>query len=333
MTYTGTLTQEQIDAAVADRDEFMRIALLTDRCNRQAAEDAIRAVYVTASHTPPKIFLWADSPMGGARIIAAMKQLESDDTFEALVKAGETEAVLQRLLQEAEHIKSATWAGVRTEVLHRSLYLWSDAYWMCLHRHALKVADLPVSDRLEALIAAAVEVGWWWPTEDIAIVTERPTVISLDDQFRLHGEGGPAIRYADDYSLWAWHGTRVYREVIEGSLTPEQILREPNAEIRRCAIEVMGWAEFIERGKFAQVGSAAPDPGNPGNQLFLYDLPEALYEEPVRVLLCTNGTIERDGTRRRFGLTVPANIDNPVAAAAWLSGVTPELYLKMQRRT
>lgn len=43
----------------------------------------------------------------------------------------------------------------------------------------------------------------------------------------------------------------------------------------------------------------------------------SLYDEPVRVLLCTNGSVERDGTRRKFGLTIPASIDDPIHAAAW----------------
>jgi len=82
------------------------------------------------------------------------------------------------------------------------------------------------------------------------------------------------------------------------------------------------------------VGAVA-DPGNPGQTITLYELPEQLAgmygDEPVRVLLCTNATVERDGTRHRFGLTVPAQISDPVAAAAWTFSLSPTQYRALAR--
>ncbi len=53
----------------------------------------------------------------------------------------------------------------------------------------------------------------------------------------------------------------------------------------------------------------------------------------MRVILVTNGTPERDGTRRRFGLTVPADIDDALDAAGWTYGLTGREYATTQRRT
>jgi hypothetical protein len=65
-----------------------------------------------------------------------------------------------------------------------------------------------------------------------------------------------------------------------------------------------------------------------------------LWGSPVRVLLAWNGTVELDGSRRRFGLTVPAGIPGPLDAAAWTYDdpsspvrMTPELYKTITRRT
>jgi hypothetical protein len=118
-------------------------------------------------------------------------------------------------------------------------------------------------------------------------------------------------------------------------------MREENVEIRRCAIERLGWDRFIEDAALQQVGVTVPDPGNPGQELSLYDVPEHMYGDArVRVLLCTNGTEERDGTRRRFGLTVPAEFAHPIAAAAWAYDdpghpvrVTPATYTQLARRS
>ena len=51
------------------------------------------------------------------------------------------------------------------------------------------------------------------------------------------------------------------------------------------------------------------------------------------MLLCRNGTRERDGEYRRFGLTVPASITDPIAAGAWTYDLNPSDYLEMARRS
>lgn len=53
----------------------------------------------------------------------------------------------------------------------------------------------------------------------------------------------------------------------------------------------------------------------------------------IRLLMCTNGTAERDGTRRSYGLKVPAHVSDPVEAAAWTAGLSKDQYAQMARRT
>jgi hypothetical protein len=85
--------------------------------------------------------------------------------------------------------------------------------------------------------------------------------------------------------------------------------------------------------------ATAPDPGNEPYSLALYDLPDDmadLYEtdtgDPPRLLLCVNGSEERSGERRKFGLPVPARHTNPVAAAASLYGIPVEAYRQLEVR-
>ena len=180
-------------------------------------------------------------------------------------------------------------------------------------------------------IAVAKTAGWWWAYKHWAIITDRPEHLELDAQGQLHSATGMAIRYRDGWGFWAWHGRRVPQWVITAP-DVERIGREPNVEIRRCAIESLGWDQFIDQTQIINVGSA-PDPGNPGQHLTLYDVPERLWGSPVRLLLCTNGSTERDGTRRRYGLTVPAGIKDPVEAAAWTYRLSRDEYARCQRRT
>ncbi|MGW0200081.1 DUF6745 domain-containing protein [Nonomuraea sp. NPDC003201] len=181
---------------------------------------------------------------------------------------------------------------------------------------------------------------WWWPFLDFVMLCPRPAELHLEQVgegaravHRPHRADGPTAGWSDGFGVYFWHGTHVPRAVIDDTLTTDEILRETNAEIRRCAIERRGWDRFIIEAGLEQIGPAVPDPGNPGQTLTLHDVPEDIYTTHVRVLLCTNGTVERDGTRRRFGLTVPADCGDPIQAAAWTYGLTPAQYAGAQRRS
>ncbi|MFL6073869.1 MAG: DUF6745 domain-containing protein [Mycobacteriales bacterium] len=181
--------------------------------------------------------------------------------------------------------------------------------------------------------------GWWWPFHQFVVVADRPRVLHLEEvgppgigSHRLHCETGPALAWPDGWALYYWHGTPVPADLIEHGWDAERILAEDNVEVRRCAIERLGWDRFVLDAGLRQVGPAVPDPGNPDQTLTLYDVPERFLGGPARVLLCTNGTPERDGTRRRFGLVVPTDLSDPVAAAAWTYDWPADTYRQLARR-
>jgi len=189
--------------------------------------------------------------------------------------------------------------------------------------------------QLELWVTIARSCGWWWPREGECAVTERPAAVHVEPvagsaygESRVHREDGPAVVFRDGWSVYAWHGTAVPSWVVE-SPTADLIAAEPNVEVRRCAIERLGWAEFIDQAGLTLVGSS-PDPGNPGSELRLYDLPRG---SRTRLLLAVNGSLERDGTRRRYGLRVPPWFDDPIDAAGWSYGLTGPQYALLRRRT
>jgi len=172
----------------------------------------------------------------------------------------------------------------------------------------------------------------------VCVISARPAEVHTETwdparkTVRLHCAGGPALKFRDGWQVHAWHGRRVPAWVTE-SPTVEQITGENNTEIRRCAIEALGWPQFITQARLERIGRAAPDPGNPGRHLALYDVPETLWGSPVRLLLMTNGSAERDGTRRQYAETVAASCRTPVEAAAWQIGLTASQYTQTVRRT
>jgi hypothetical protein len=49
-------------------------------------------------------------------------------------------------------------------------------------------------------------------------------------------------------------------------------------------------------------------------------------------LACTTQSVERDGTRRRYGLVVPAHHTDPIAAAAELYDMPAAAYRDLEVR-
>jgi hypothetical protein len=189
--------------------------------------------------------------------------------------------------------------------------------------------------RIDAL-AEAQAAGWWYPSMDFVLVSDRPKVVRTEPMVpgapgRLHSTTGPALVWGDGWRLHFWHGMRVPAWVVERP-TVEAITAEANVEVRRCGIEAMGWDAYIAAAGL-RLADRAADPGNPGHELCLYDLPPAIWGEPARVLLAINGSVERDGTRRRYGLPVPADVPDALAAAAWTYGLSAEQYARLARRT
>ena len=184
-------------------------------------------------------------------------------------------------------------------------------------------------------IADAQAVGWWWPHLDFVAVCDRPSVVRTestpDGPVRLHCDDGPAIVWPDGWSLYFWHGTLVPAWVVQRP-TVAAIHAESNVEVRRCGIESLGWDTYITSARLRLV-DRADDPGNADCQLSLYDLPENVWGTASRVLLVTNGSPERDGTRRRYGLPVPVDVATAVRAAAWTYGLDADQYARLARRT
>ena len=56
-------------------------------------------------------------------------------------------------------------------------------------------------------------------------------------------------------------------------------------------------------------------------------------DDPLKVVVVVNGTPERDGTLKRYGLYCDPSVSTPLEAVAASYDVTPEEYATLQRRT
>ncbi|MFG2980709.1 DUF6745 domain-containing protein [Streptomyces sp. NPDC048258] len=214
---------------------------------------------------------------------------------------------------------------------------WVGYYDVCARVGAARYRSPDAAElRLWARLARAT--GWWWAAPGLCVMAERPTAVrtepapaAVHGEIRLHGEDEPAVRFADGSAVYVLHGTVVPKWVVTGP-TVERIHAEPNIEVRRSAIERIGWDSYVDQAGLKLVGTA-DDPGNPGFRLSLYDVPAGVWGRRGRLLLTVNGSVEPDGRRRRYGLGVPAHLDDPLDAAGWTYGVSGRQYAQLVRRT
>jgi hypothetical protein len=175
----------------------------------------------------------------------------------------------------------------------------------------------------------------WLPCPGVVLLCASPLEFAVEaagGRLRLHRADGPAVRWPDGSVEHWWHGTEVPADAFHGRMSADRIGGIRDTEVRRAAIEIIGWPEFIRRARLRLVATA-PDPGNPGRDLCLYDLPAGFTQGRTRLLVMTNGSPDRDGHDRVYAETVPAELADPVAAAAWQYGVPPDVYRELQRRT
>jgi hypothetical protein len=194
----------------------------------------------------------------------------------------------------------------------------------------------PPGTRARITIDAAVSGSWkWLPCQRLVVLCAPPAEVTLETaggRRRLHRADGPAVRWPDGTVEHWWHGVGVPAGALTGRWSARRIQRVRDVEVRRAAIEVLGWPEYIRRARLRLV-AAAEDPGNPGRALRLYDFPEGRGAPRRRLLVMVNGSPDRDGSDRLYAETVPADLTDPVDAAAWQYGIDPATYRTLQRRT
>jgi hypothetical protein len=128
---------------------------------------------------------------------------------------------------------------------HACGYGSQDADWLSWFAFWSKEAGLKCGRQLYGLRAVNEACGWWWPFENVCIVTDRPAEIHFDAADRLHSAAAPALRYRDGFGVYAWRGRRVERGVVAEPVTVGRIERERNAEIRRILVERYGAPNYV----------------------------------------------------------------------------------------
>jgi hypothetical protein len=191
-------------------------------------------------------------------------------------------------------------------------------------RHVLGLRDETAA--LPGLLQLAASAGWLQPHEHTCWLAERPDLLRGDALGRLHSASGPALRYPDGWSVWAWKGVEVPPWIIERPerVTLASIDDELDVQVRRCMIEIMTPQRYVALGGAVRV--AEDETGILWRKAWLASDAWAAVE-------VINATPEPDGTRKHFFLQVPANIQTAREAVAWTYGLRAKAYASLVVRT
>lgn len=180
----NSLTPEQKAKVSEYKEKFIQLGLSTRPTDKGKAEAAILRLYAYLNTkdsetcvTNPEI-LWANNPIDGQKLAAQ----HANGT----------------LTPTSEQIK---------DVADIASYGSLEAYWIVTY--AFINNELPVQkDPLVDIVVDIIEeCGVYWTFQDLAIITPKPTKISLVDE-KLSCLDGPALEYPDGLGFYAYNGER-----------------------------------------------------------------------------------------------------------------------------
>lgn len=166
---------------------------------------------------------------------------------------------------------------------------------------------------------------------DFCMISDRPQLLTVDDQNRPHSETGPFCQWRDGSALYAFHGARVPANWVlnRAAVSPAEIIAHENVETRAAGAAMIGWSKMLS----VLNAKVINDSGNPDiGQLIEITLPG--LRQPGRFLkaICPRNGIICEGVPRVSDIdNLP--IETALHAQAWRIGDPLSEYIHPQVRT
>ncbi len=201
------------------------------------------------------------------------------------------------------------------------LGLLTDTHWVAFYDFFVKlgVMDVKSFNRYKMLLQSGVFMIT--TIDDVCCVIKSPYRISRNNAGKLHNERWSALAWGDGYELYFWNGIRVDARLIEkpDTITKEDILKEKNAEVRRCILEKLGVERYAELLGIEPIDSGTDFQGNQ-QVLFKTKERDALARDYLYFVkvICPS-------TSRNYFLSVP-EMNTVQEAVAWTFGKNQKTY-------
>ena len=343
------LTPEQQALIPIYREKWIKIALSTERIDREKATEAIKQAYEFINKKEPEI-LFFESPCRALQNFSKYIDFE----FECKIpnKYGLrdelTTQINSKLRNQLQKQCSEIWiflknqldnsflielsSSIERDLRFKGLYSTFSRFisFSCIQLdiwnfHASRF-DFCISalnchyPQKEWLIFQSLvqNCGWIFPFENVCIVSEHPQTLIFDDDNRFHAEGKPAMQFADGYSVYAYHGTTLpekYGKHHPNQWEPSWLLQEKNTELRKILIQEIGYYKIIEELQAIEINSY--------QEYILLKINSDIDIEPIYLLKMTCPS-----TGDIHVLRVPPQMKSAHEAITWINwGISPEDFV------
>ncbi|MEH2452786.1 DUF6745 domain-containing protein [Nostoc sp.] len=347
MSLIEKLTPEQEALIPVYREKWQKIALSTERIDKDKAVEVLKATYTAIGKQQPEI-IFCESPYAGLKII--FKKLPNLN-FNNINVLSLNNNVCDYLIANLTNQDREFSYQINTHIVRKltivepsftpqeyiledkfqnqpkfNIYL-GDRLWLNLQSLANRCChvDFYVSvlnyyyskKRYETLQSLSRFCGWISPFEKFCIVCDRPLHLRFDNQNILHAEGEPAIEFTDGFSLYSYHGVTLPEKY--GKIHPQQwqsqwLLSEGNAELRRVLIQGIGYARIYQELQAIELDN--------WQEYRLLKIDNDVDEEPIYLLKMTCPS-----TGFIHALRVPPNMKSAREAICWVNrGIEPEEF-------
>jgi len=336
--------EEQLDNYI---EKWQKIALSTRLTNRHEVEKCIQLAYQVIGLKPPRTIRWFESPFEILHSIHESLQYAHDE-FEIQVGTSCISKILQvdqlavtsvhnvveslivdnrRILRRyfesmpsifARNLEQVVRAMIASEIITVDMAVIRQTLTYFLNRQFVNahfdfarniLGFTKETDHMTILWYIDQNTSFWIPYKNVCFVSERPTILNLDEQSRLHSASQFAFGYPDGWGIYAWHGVQVPEFVImrPQDITPDKIVQENNSEVARVMLERYGQDNFLRDGGFSMVQS--DDYG----ELYCVKLKNTF--EPIVAV-----RVKDASTDREYFLYVPPHIRTAHEGVAWSFG-------------
>lgn len=109
-----------------------------------------------------------------------------------------------------------------------------------------------------ALQGLAKYCGWIFAVDSFCLVCDRPTKILLDENNFLHGEGEPAIEFADGFTAYAYRNIPIpeqYGRIRPNEWQSQWVLAEKRSTVQKALIQGIGAVRLCQELPTVELGS------------------------------------------------------------------------------
>lgn len=190
---------------------------------------------------------------------------------------------------------------------------------------------------MDAWVQICLNSAAYFPNDPFCFVCDKPELIALDENRRLHNAEGPAIKFRDGFEIYALHGVTVPPYVVTApeQITAQSILAQVNTEVRRVMMERFGIERFLASGHAKLIDSDQHGElyriVHQDNEVIRMQFAPAAVVQPLMVLRVKNATPEPDGTFKYYTLRVPPHMATARQAVAWTFGMREDDYQPSQQ--